>query len=189
MFKHKRRRPHPRPLPAASLLPSLIMKRSFPGNKTPWAVEVEEFPPHPAVIAVHLQRCKCCPRERRMMRAIFLFLLCGIRSFRGSSAKRRPRGRIGVSASLDLCQFRFRWLISSFSWKCYPCRELGIGGPGPLAMESLVWLSQSMLATFVPQNKFSSAQLHPKIFPSKQNPSVLGNQADLVNSVTSNALQ
>lgn len=66
MFKHKRRRPHPRPLPAVSLLPSFIMKRSFPGNKTPWsrtravAVEVEEFPPHPAVIAVHLQYCKYC---------------------------------------------------------------------------------------------------------------------------------
>lgn len=64
MFKHKRRRPHPRPLPAVSLLPSLIMKRSFPGNKTPWsrtrdvAVEVEEFPPSPA--AVHPQYCRYC---------------------------------------------------------------------------------------------------------------------------------
>lgn len=104
--------------------------------------------------------CKAWPRERRMMRLIFLFLLCGIRCFRifrGSSAKCRPRGRVGVSesaglASLHLCQLRFEWLISSFSWKCYPCRELGIGGLGPLAVERQVWLSQSMLATFVPQN-------------------------------------
>lgn len=124
-------------------------------------------------------------------------LLGGIRCFRifrGSSAKCRARDRIGVSASaglasLDLSQFRFKWLISSVLWKCYPCRELGIGGLGPLAMEREVWLLWSMLQHLFLKTIFSSAQLHPKIFPSKRNPCVLRNQGDLVNSVTSNALQ
>lgn len=144
------------------------------------------------------------------MRLIFLSclsclwnqLLGGIRCFRifkSSSAKHRPRGKVGVSASaglesLDLSQFRFQWLISSFFfWKCYPRRELGIGALGPLAMERQVWIrcgshSPCWQHLFL-QTVFSSAQLHPKTFPSKQKPSVLRNQGDLVNPVTSNALQ
>lgn len=97
-----------------------------------------------SVVNVASLVCRAWPRERRVMRVIFLFLLlCGIRCFRifrGSSAKCGTRGRIGVSASagpasLDLSQFRFKWLLGSVFWKCYPCRELGTGGLGPLAME------------------------------------------------------
>lgn len=80
-----------------------------------------------------------------------------------------------------------------FFWKCYPCRELGIGALGPLAMERQVWIrcgcySPGWQHLFF-QTVFSSAQLHPKTFPSKQKPSVLRNQGDLVNPVTSNTLQ
>lgn len=158
------------------------------------AVEVEESPPHPAASSVHLQCCKYCfPCVQGLAKiengdeSDFPFpsslgdqLLGGSVASGSSGAPQQniePGGRIGVSASaglasLDLSQFRFKWLISSVFWKCCPCREPGIGGLSPVAMERWMWIrcgchSPCWQHLFL-KTVFSSAQLHPKIFPSKQ---------------------
>lgn len=202
MFKHKRRRPHPRPLPAVSLLPSLIMKRSFPGNKTPWsrtrgvAVEVEESPPHPAATAVHLHYCKYCfpcvhglAKREKDDESDFPFpslwnqLLEWIRYFRIFRIFAAPQQNVDAGAEL-VSQHQLGWhhwicassgLSGSFLWKCYPCRELGIGGPSSLAMERQVQSrcgchSPCWLATFIPQNNFP---LHNYILKSSHSSKIL----------------
>lgn len=151
--------------------------------------------------------CKAWPGGRRMMRVIFLFILpCGISCWRGSGASGSsgaPQQDVDPGAEL-VSQHQLGWhhwvcpssgLSGSLAvfWKCYPCREFGIGVLSPLPMEREMW---SRCGCHSPcwQHLFlkiilSSAQLHPEIFPSKQNPFVLRNQGDLVNSVISNALQ
>lgn len=131
--------------------------------------------------------CKAWPGGRRMMRVIFLFILpCGISCWRGSGASGSSgASQQDVDPGAELVfQHQLGWhhwvcpssgLSGSLAvfWKCYPCREFGIGVLSPLPMEREMW---SRCGCHSPcwQHLFlktilSSAQLHPEIFPSKQN--------------------
>lgn len=141
------------------------------------------------------------------MRVIFLFLLCeiscwgGIRCFRSfcSSAKHRSRSRIGVSASAWLDHWIYPSSGLSGSLALFFGNVIPVGSLALVASVTMVAMEREMWSRcgchspcwqhLFLKTIFPSAQLHPKIFPSKQNPSVLRNQGDLVSSVTGNILQ